>query len=41
MRPPLRRDLRYAEVLDAELFAQQSALFEEPFVLRRESQPAH
>ena len=41
MRPPLRRDLRYAEVLDAELFAQQSALFVEPFVLRRESQPAH
>jgi len=27
MRPPLRRDLRYACVLDAELFAQQCALF--------------
>ena len=39
MRPALRRDLRYAGVLDAELFAQQGARFVKPFVLRRESHP--
>ena len=39
MRPPLKRDLRYAGVLDAELFAQQGALFLEPVGLRRESCP--
>ena len=39
MRPPLRRGLRYAFVLDAELFAQQGARFVEPVVLRCESHP--
>ena len=36
MRPALRRDLRYAGVLDAEVFAQQGVRFVEPVVLRRE-----
>jgi hypothetical protein len=36
MRPALRRDLRYADVFDAELFVQQGARFVEPIVLRRE-----
>jgi hypothetical protein len=39
LRPPLRRDLRYAGVLDAELFAQQGARFLKPVGLRRESHP--
>jgi hypothetical protein len=39
MRPPLRRDLRYACVLNAELFAQQGTRFVESVVLRRESHP--
>jgi len=39
MRPALRRDLRYADVFDAELFVQQGARFVEPIVLRRESHP--
>jgi hypothetical protein len=39
MRRPLRRDLRYACVLDAELFVQQGTLFVEPVVLYRESHP--
>ena len=33
MRPPLRRDLRYACVLDAEFFSQQGTFFVEPVVL--------
>jgi len=39
MRPALRRDLRYADILDAELFAQQSTRFVEPIVFHRESPP--
>ena len=39
MRPPLRRDLRHAGVLGAELFAQQVTRFLEPVVLRREPHP--
>jgi hypothetical protein len=39
MWPPLRYDLRYACVLDAELFVQQGTRFVEPVVLRRESHP--
>jgi len=39
MRPPLRRDLRYAYILDAKLFAQQGTRFVESVVLRRESHP--
>ena len=39
LRPPLRCDLRYAGVLDAEFFSQQGARFVEPVGLRRESHP--
>ena len=37
MRSPLRRDLRHAGVLDAELFTQKGQLFVKPVVLCRES----
>ena len=39
MRSPLRCDLGYAGVLDAELFAQQRARIVKPVDLRRESHP--
>ena len=39
MRPPLRRDLRHATVLDAELFMQQGTFSVKPVVLSRESHP--
>ena len=39
MGPALRHDLHDSGFLDAELFAQQGALFVEPVVLRRESHP--
>jgi hypothetical protein len=39
MRPALRCDLRYADVFDAEFFAQQGTRFVEQIVLRRESHP--
>ena len=39
MRAPLRRDLCYAGVLDAELFAQQGTRCVEPVVFRRQSHP--
>ena len=39
MRPALRRDLRYAGVLDAKFFAQQGTRFVEPIVFRRQSHP--
>jgi hypothetical protein len=39
MRAPLRRELRHAGVLDAELFAKQGAVFMDPVVLCCESYP--
>jgi hypothetical protein len=39
MRPALRRDLRHADVLDAELFAKQGTFFVKPVVHCRESHP--
>ena len=41
MRPALRRDLRYAGLLDAEFFTQQGTRFVEPIVYRRQSAPVH